>query len=177
MVKKKLIWSSKYMIYALMLLVLYVLQTTPGLLSIFGIRPVLIIPFVICIAMLESELVGAIFGCMAGLIWDASLGQLFGFNGLLVLVICFLIKILTTYIVRIRKISVLIIGFLSMLLILSLDFVVYYGMWGQRFAGSSSIYINLFLPTIVYSALLTPLIFIIVDRIYSEYEKLREQQE
>ncbi len=176
MVKQKLIWSSKYIIYAVLLLLLYVLQTTPGFMSIFGIRPILIVPFVICIAMLESELVGVAYGCAAGLLWDTSLGKLFGFNGLMVLLACFLVKMLTTYIIRVNKMSLFIVSLVTMTVVLSLDFVVYYGMWTDRFSGSSSIYFGLFLPVALYSALLAPILFIAVQRIYNEYEKLHEQE-
>ena len=46
----------RYLAYVLELLVLFMLQETPGLLpSIFGARPVLLFPAVVAIAMLEPE--------------------------------------------------------------------------------------------------------------------------
>ena len=52
----------RYLAYVLELLVLFMLQETPGLLpSIFGARPVLLFPAVVAIAMLEPEVPALLF--------------------------------------------------------------------------------------------------------------------
>ena len=57
----------RYLAYVLELLVLFMLQETPGLLpSIFGARPVLLFPAVVAIAMLEPEVPALLFGVVGG---------------------------------------------------------------------------------------------------------------
>ena len=46
--------AAKYAAYAALMLFLYVLQTTPRLFSILGVRPNLVIPAAVCIAVLEG---------------------------------------------------------------------------------------------------------------------------
>ena len=82
--KKKAVIAAKYAAYAMILLVLYVLQTTPGLFVVYGAKPMLVVPAAIAIAMHEGELVGGLFGALAGLLCDMGSSMLFGFNGLFI---------------------------------------------------------------------------------------------
>ena len=68
----------RYFAYTIEILILYMVQETPGLLpEIGGARPVLLIPAAISIAMFESELAGIAFGLLCGLFLD--IGMRFGF--------------------------------------------------------------------------------------------------
>ena len=42
---------AKYALYVLLMVILYVLQTDPNLFAIAGVKPVLVLPFAVCIAM------------------------------------------------------------------------------------------------------------------------------
>ncbi|HCB99771.1 MAG TPA: hypothetical protein DEP42_00890, partial [Ruminococcaceae bacterium] len=65
--------AFKWLAYALSMLLIAALQTTPHLFpAISGVRPVLLIPFVIAIAMREGTAVGGVFGALSGLFWDLS---------------------------------------------------------------------------------------------------------
>ena len=46
---------AKYGIFVLSVFVLYILQSAPGFLSIFGIKPVLILPFCVALSMLDES--------------------------------------------------------------------------------------------------------------------------
>ena len=73
----------RYLAYVLELLVLFMLQETPGLLpSIFGARPVLLFPAVVAIAMLEPEVPALLFGVVGGLFCDFGLSGMLGFHAL-----------------------------------------------------------------------------------------------
>lgn len=68
----------RYLAYTLELLVLFMLQETPGLLpAIYGVRPVLVLPAGLAIAMFEEETPAMAFGIAAGLFCD------FGYSGVL----------------------------------------------------------------------------------------------
>lgn len=62
MLKTRLTIGAKYLIYVLIVYFSYILQVTPSLFSIAGVRPVLVLPAVICIAMFEGEMAGALIG-------------------------------------------------------------------------------------------------------------------
>ena len=69
-------WNKviRYLAYTLELLVLFMLQETPGLLPpLFGARPVLLFPAVITIAMFETEIPALAFGVVGGLFCDFGL--------------------------------------------------------------------------------------------------------
>ncbi|HBT91305.1 MAG TPA: rod shape-determining protein MreD, partial [Ruminococcaceae bacterium] len=58
----------RYLGYSIEILVLFVLQETPGLIpEIGGARPVMLIPAAVCIAMFESETPAMAFGLAGGL--------------------------------------------------------------------------------------------------------------
>ena len=78
----------RWVFYALLLLLLYTMQTTPGLFGIAGVRPALVAPAALAIAIYENELAGAIYGAVAGLMWDLSAMRLSGFNGVILCVLC-----------------------------------------------------------------------------------------
>lgn len=63
------------------------LEVTPGMFPVvFGVLPKLVITVVICVAMFEKDLAGAIFGLAGGLLLDLSSMQLPGFNAIILLI-------------------------------------------------------------------------------------------
>lgn len=78
----------KWTAYGLWLLLVCVLQNTPRLIPpVFGARPLLVVPLVVCIAMYTGPVGGAAAGVAAGLLWDMYSTRLLGFNALLLLII------------------------------------------------------------------------------------------
>lgn len=74
--------------YGLLILMAILVQATPKLLpAIFGARPLLIVPLVVCIAMFVGPIGGASAGIAGGILWDLYADRLLGFNALLLLVI------------------------------------------------------------------------------------------
>ena len=74
----------KFSVYALIVFSAYIIQTTPGLFDFYGIKPILVLPACICIAVFEGEFAGGLFGFFAGLLCGASA---FGTSNLLSTVI------------------------------------------------------------------------------------------
>ena len=83
----------RYLAYTLEILVLFMVQETPGLLpSIFGARPVLLFPVVVTIAMFETEIPALGFGVLGGLLCDFGLSGMLGFHALVLGLLCFFIS-------------------------------------------------------------------------------------
>lgn len=142
--------TYKWIAYALTLLVVTALQTTPHLFpEIFGMRPILVVPLVIAIASREGIGAGGAFGVLAGLFWDLSGGALFGFHGFFLMAVGLLTGILVTEIFHASPFSALLFsgGFLFILELISWFFLDYMT-GGQDF---SFVFFHTIVPTTLYS--------------------------
>lgn len=149
--------TLKYTAYSLLLLLLYVVQTNPGSLTMAGVGPNLVIPAAIAIAMFEGEFVGGIFGMAAGLLCDLTGPLLFGFNGFFTGIFCIAAGLLFIYLLRRNLLGCLLFTLFSLLARGSIEFLFGYGMWG--YDNVSSIYLRYTLPSIAMSLVVAPLLF------------------
>lgn len=79
----------KWGLWLLLLFILSGMQSAPGMFSIGGVRPVLVLSAAMSVALLEKNSAAACgYGILAGLIWDVSAGKLLGFYALAVLFCC-----------------------------------------------------------------------------------------
>ncbi len=90
----------KFFVYALIVFAAYILQTTPGLFDFYGIKPILVLPACICIAVYEGEFAGGLFGFFFGIFCDSTSETVFGFNAFVFLVLCVCAGLATIYIFR-----------------------------------------------------------------------------
>ena len=90
----------KFFVYAAIVFSAYIIQTTPGLFDFYGIKPLLVLPACICIAVFEGEFAGGLFGFIFGLFCDSCSETVFGFNALIFLVLCAVAGLLTIYAFR-----------------------------------------------------------------------------
>lgn len=154
---------------ALILLVLSVLQNTDGFFpQIFGVRALLLIPAVVCIAMFERDVAGMFFGLFAGALWDMHASGA-SFNALFLLAVGFICGTLINTIMRNNVVTAF---------LLTMIFVPIYeiGYWFFHFiAGgldmAGFMLLRYYLPGIVYTAVLLPVMFIFiraVEKIFVE---------
>lgn len=164
----------KWILYSLLLIVFYALQTTPLFLQILGIRPILLVGFTVCIAMHEDIIPSAIFGMMAGLLWDISADFLFGFNGLILLVESAAIALLTIYFFRNKILNSLFFCAAVIAIQQLLYFIFYYMIWNMH--GALEILLKNILPTCIYTIAITPLFYLLVGFIHKKLLK-KEQDD
>ena len=164
---------AKHAVYVFTLLILYVLQTTPGLFAIFGARPLLVIPAAIVIAMCEGEFAGGIYGAFAGLLCDMTGVMLFGFNGLLIALFCIATGLAVIYLMHTNVYNAMLYTAVAMLMRGSIEFLFGYGMWG--YADVWQIYVYNTLPIIVYTTIVTPLIFWMMRGIHRKFARRLER--
>ncbi|MEG2597816.1 MAG: rod shape-determining protein MreD, partial [Oscillospiraceae bacterium] len=127
------------------------------LFSIHQVKPVLLIPLVISIALFENSTGSAAFGLIAGFLWDFASGKVFGFYGMALMLCCLAITLLSMYLVRVNIINALIVGLSVSVLCNVWNFIFYYLIWGYehvwRCFGSlmlSSIYTTVFVFPMFY---------------------------
>ncbi len=156
---------------ALILLLLSVLQNTDGLFpQIFGVRALLLIPAVVCIAMYERDIWGMIFGVFAGALWDVFASGA-SFNALFLLTTGFLCGTLINTIMRNNIITATLLSTLTTVI-----YNIGYWLFNIVFTKTDSAFYLLwryYLPSILFTSLLTPLFFLIIR---SFEKKFSEEQ-
>lgn len=167
------IYGLKYTIYVLIMLALCVLQTTPGFLSVFGIRPNLVIPVAVAIAVCEGEFVGGLFGALAGVLCDYGAPSLFGFNAIILLVCGVAAGLLAIYLLRPTVVNFCLLLAGTLLARGLLDYLLNFHMWG--YPGVELILTRQVLPGIAYTLLLSPLAWLAINRMYGRFEEMLEE--
>ncbi len=155
----------RWMIFCALVTVAVLLQNSiSGLLEFFGARVFLSIPLCISIAMFEREVPAALFGVLAGLLWDVSSG-VDGFNTLLLMVLCAVCSLLISHLMRNNIITALVLGVGG---ILSYEIIyIFTRFWG---AGNPVMQIfKFYLPSLVATAVFIPVCYYTIERIYNSY--------
>ena len=165
--------TIKYVLLCLMVFVLYILQGTPGFLSVFGIRPVFLIPFYIILAMLEEENYAIIVYVMAGLLFELSAGRIVGLYTIPLIIACMICMIMVKFIFQPNYRNSMAMCFISTFIILSLDFFFNYILPGHR--GIFIIFIKTVLLTSIYSTLFSVLYFKIIVAVQNRFKKYNER--
>ncbi len=149
----------RYLAYVLELLVLFMLQETPGLLpAIFGTRPVLILPAVITIAMFEEELPAMSFGIVGGLFCDFGLSGTLGFHALVLGVLCFFVSVLIRVYLQVNMVTALITGLWTISLVVCAQwFFLYY----FTYSMPEYAFVHHYLPKLFYTMIFVPLVYLL----------------
>ncbi len=151
---------GKWSLYALLLILCAVLQTTPGLLQIGSVKPIFILPLCVAVAAYEGEFAGALFGMVGGLMWDYTAGVIVGIFAILMLVFCFLVSLMVQMYLRCTKFNYFLICVVCNTLVLSVNFMFFYYMPGYENAWYE--YGSVVIPMIFYGALLSMPLFGVV---------------
>lgn len=135
------------------------LQTTPRFLAFGTVRPLLVVPACLALALYKGEFAGALFGAAGGLLWDAAAGRVGGFFAIMLMIACFLASCLWQLYLRDNALNFFWITLLTVWFILSLDFMFSY--WLRGYPNPGGYYLGVLLPsaalTSVVGLLLRPL--------------------
>lgn len=157
----------KYSIFVLSVFVLYVMQATPGFLSLFGIKPVLILPFCITLSMLDETPTAGIVYLIGGLLTDLSCTRLVGTFTLMLIITCLCGIIAVKFFFRPSQRNFYLFSFISMMVMLSVDFFFSFIMGGRFTAKLGYYFVNVVLVS-AYSA-----VFSLVFNRFIDYINLR----
>lgn len=144
--------------YAIEILVVFVLQETPGLLpEIGGARPVAVIPAVLAVAMFESEVPAMFFGLFGGLLVDFGFGCVIGFHGLLLAAVCYIVSLIAANLVRTSFLTAMMVSVVVTAAVTLLDWLCFYVLYGY----GETIYALTahYLPIFCYTAALMPIAY------------------
>jgi cell shape-determining protein MreD len=120
----------RWVIYAVSVFLCSIIMATFG-----GNVPLLMIPFAVAISVFEPPVESAVYSAFCGLILDNITGSLFGFNGILLLWAGLVISLVFTLYLRRHFLNVFMINAVLLLVMMSLHYLFYYGIWGYDTGG------------------------------------------
>ncbi len=159
---------TKYSIFVLSVFILYILQSTPGFLQIFGIKPVLIIPFCTSLAMLdETEQAGVVY-LVGGLLCDLSAGRVVGGFSISLIIVCLAAVIAVKFIIKTTSRNFFYFAFGGMMFIYTIDFMFAFIM-GGGYESLMPYYLKNVVGVSLYSALFTQIFYRFIDYINGRF--------
>lgn len=159
----------KVLFYAIFLFLLLLLQSTLlGYVSIYNVKPNLLIIFVISVALLRGDKEGAIVGFITGMLIDMASGKILGFYALLGLYLGLAVGTLNKRLYRDNFLVILFFTFVSTILYESTVHIL-----STFMTGNIDIVRTLptkILPEAIYNSMVSFFIFAIVKRMNNRIE-------
>lgn len=159
----------KYGVYTVLIFLSFLIQCTPGALTFCGVKPLLVFPLCIAIAFFEGEYTSAILAVVGGLLCDFTADTLFGFNSLVMLILTCAAGLMVIYLIRPTIVNVLLVGFGALFIREIVDFIFSYLVWGYE--GLPVLFYTRLMPGAIYSAIFTPLFFLLVKWVHHFFEE------
>ena len=108
--KRNLILLAKWACYFLILLIAATLQSLPGFLYIFGVRPLFILPVCLAVAIYEGEYPGALLAVAGGFLWDWTASRVGGLMALSLMAICFAAAVVVELYLRVNTVNFILVN-------------------------------------------------------------------
>lgn len=145
----------KWLLYLLIMAASFLFMTVSD-----TITPLLHIPIAICLTIYEkNELISSFAGLLCGLLTDVACGKLFGFNGLLLMLVCMFVSLMFLYVLRHNTVNYLIVNATTVIVFGLLDYLFFYAMWGNDVNGRIFIF-SILIPMLLTIAI-SPLVWFV----------------
>ncbi|MBO7604967.1 MAG: rod shape-determining protein MreD [Elusimicrobiaceae bacterium] len=152
-------------IYIFEFFLLYSLEQNPGLnAEIYGVRPLVLVPFFVSAVVFESEIFSLGLGLVCGILLDVSFGTVPGCFMLILGLIGYFTGIMFKYFIRINLFSAMIFNFLILAVVCLLKIYFNYSKLGVQ--NNFYMWNNVFVPTVCCSGVLFVLAYFFNKYIY-----------
>lgn len=158
-----MVYTFKYLSYFGIFLALYLIQTMPYFLAVFGIKPSLLFPAAVAVAMHEGEFIGGIFGAVAGLFIDMQEISLFGFNSALLLINGIIVGLAIIYYVQNKLVNFCLLTTAIMVFKILVTYFFGYSIWDYQ--NTWIILAEKRLPTLIYTIVVAPIFYYMFQRL------------
>lgn len=162
-------------IFALLTVFTAILQNTNGLFpKISNASAMLLIPLVISIAMFERDVVGMMFGLFAGFVWDFYSSQVDGYYIIFLTCVGYTCSYLISRYMRNNIVTAIVYSSVFSLLCVTVYWLLFVVL--NFVDGSFMLYYKIYLPSAVYTVLLTPLYYYFIRAIALRFQKPQSGQ-
>lgn len=165
LIKRRVYAVLKWVLYVLIVCVSYAFMMTPGFFQLGSIRPLLVLPMVICVSVFEGELAGGGFAIFSGVLWASGVSVFWGFTPIVLYVIAVFCGAIATLYLQENLPSTMILAGISIAFYLLCYFFVEYAIW--NYGNASEIFMNTFVPTFFFTWAITPIYYFIVKGIHT----------
>lgn len=153
--------TAKYRIFVMAVFVLYIFQSTPGFLSVFGLKPVFVLPFCIVLSMLDENWQAGFVYLAGGLLTDLSCGRVVGTFTILLLLCCFAGIVSVKFFFKPTLRNMYSFTFAAMIIMLSMDF--FFSFMFGSYTGKLFYYFKNVLLISAYSAVFSLAFYFFID--------------
>ena len=161
-----------YGLCAFIFFLLYILQSTPGLLEFWGYKPLLLAPCMVSLAMLEQEYAGALFGAFAGALCDLNANTYFGFNAMMFMVCGLVVGLLCEYLTQRNLRNGVLFTAAFLVILCSVNYFFQFGIY--NYANSGLYWVKKTLGILLTTMLFTPFVYMVFSRLHISFEKYKE---
>ncbi len=162
----------KYTVFAVIVFLLYILQSTPGFLSVFGLKPVFIIPFCVALCILDDQWPVGLILIAGGLLTDLSANRVVGFFTIQLVIYCSICIVAVKFFLKATKRNAFYVSFAVMFIMLTADYLFTYRMHG--YTHGLGLYLRNVVLVNAYSSAFSPLFYMLIDGItYSRFMRIQ----
>ncbi|MCR4889228.1 MAG: rod shape-determining protein MreD [Ruminococcus sp.] len=155
--EKRILYTKttvRWILYYVLILLFFTILTSGTFL-----KPMLLIPAAMCIAINNDIMASAFTGAVCGFLTDMACGRLFGYNAVLLTVFCAGATLIFELYLRNKFFNYLWITALASFLQCWLDYKFYYQMWG--YDDVERIFYNVTLKVWIYTVIASVFIYLI----------------
>ena len=158
--------TARRIIFALVTVFTVLLQNSASaVLGSFSVRPLAVIPLVICIAMFEREIAAALFGAFAGVLLDVSSAK-DGFNTLLLIILCAVCSVLISHLMRNNLSTGMVLCAASLLVYQIIYTLVFVGAGGVVGIRAAALF---YIPSFAASLPAIPIFYYLVKAVFKRF--------
>ena len=150
-----------WLLYGGLAVLVALMQNAPRVFPVIQYaRPAPLILLVVCIAFFEGPRIGAVFGVIAGLLWDLYTFHLFGLHALIFLIIAVAVGLLVQWLLRANFLSGMLLCVGGVLVHVLLEWLLCYVLFLD--SESISALVHIYLPNALYTVVLSPVVYGVV---------------
>lgn len=163
---------KRRIIFMILIIVTAVIQNTGARVSAaFDAHAFLLIPLLITISMFEREIVSALLGAFAGLLWDLSAG-VDGYNVLVFMLLCAACSILINRLMQNNIITAVVLGLSAVAIYITLYITIYIVLDGGGYPLSQVL--RFYVPSFIFTSLFIPIYFFLVKIVFEANRTVEE---
>lgn len=148
----------RWIIYVFIILLCYVFLTAGSFR-----KPLLLIPVALCISSYAREHTAVVTGIVCGLLLDIACNKLFGFNALILMLMCAGVSLLYKYYLNFKLLNFIVLAAAGIFIQGILDYFFFYAIWEH--SNVSLIYTNHILPCCIYTLISAFVVYPVINSI------------